>query len=406
MRILRLAACYAAYAHEFYAQRPSLAALPYAQQYRTFMDDCFGWNDAWTRALRPLGHEMWEPVFACEPMQRTWAREASLPDAEKLPLIEIAIRQAQQFKPDVLWVTLWDWNAGSLQRFRQAVPSLRLIAASVGGAMPDDPLNQEVDLVLSCAPESVAKIKQLGGRAEVLSHPFDTGVLRSLKPILPDLNFTFLGSLLRGSGMHENRETMLARLGEECGMEIFSPQHADYVRPLGLRTRVRCWCYDAVKNHGKILPRAVLERLPIINKVNLWPIRPASLYADTWRRMLRPPVWGLRMYQTLLRSKATFNMQPDGSSEFASNMRLFEATGMGVCLLTDWKQNLVEFFEPDREVVTYRTTDECVEKAKYLMEHESERLSIARAGQARCLRDHTFERRAPILEHFLKRHLN
>ena len=44
-------------------------------------------------------------------------------------------------------------------------------------------------------------------------------------------------------------------------------------------------------------------------------------------------------------------------------MRLFEATGSGACLVTDWKENLGELFEPDVEVVTYRSVAECVKKS-------------------------------------------
>jgi spore maturation protein CgeB len=78
-------------------------------------------------------------------------------------------------------------------------------------------------------------------------------------------------------------------------------------------------------------------------------------------------------------------------------MRLFEATGAGACLMTDRKVNLAEMFEPDVEVVTYSSVEECSEKVRYLLDHDSERESIAAAGQRRVLRDHTFENRARFL---------
>jgi len=79
-------------------------------------------------------------------------------------------------------------------------------------------------------------------------------------------------------------------------------------------------------------------------------------------------------------------------------MRLFEATGVGSCLVTDWRKNIRELFEPDREVVTYRSPEECVEKATWLLDHPRERLEIARAGQARALKDHTFVPRGAQLD--------
>jgi spore maturation protein CgeB len=58
-------------------------------------------------------------------------------------------------------------------------------------------------------------------------------------------------------------------------------------------------------------------------------------------------------------------------------LRLFETTGIGTCLLTDWKPNISELFEP----VTYRSPAEALEKARGLLDHEPERQKIARAGQ-------------------------
>ena len=81
----------------------------------------------------------------------------------------------------------------------------------------------------------------------------------------------------------------------------------------------------------------------------------------------------------------------------AGNCRLFEATGVGTCLLTDARSNLTDFFEPDYEVLTYDSPEECFEKLNFLKENPAERDKIAERGQARTLRDHTFERRAESL---------
>ena len=68
---------------------------------------------------------------------------------------------------------------------------------------------------------------------------------------------------------------------------------------------------------------------------------------------------------------------------YANNLALFEATGVGTLLITDWKQNLHEMFEPGKEVIAYRTREECAELIRYYLEHENEREEIARAGQRR-----------------------
>jgi spore maturation protein CgeB len=75
-------------------------------------------------------------------------------------------------------------------------------------------------------------------------------------------------------------------------------------------------------------------------------------------------------------------------------MRLFEATGAGACLITDRKENLGTLFVPDGEVVAYTSPEDCIEKVLWLLDHPEERNRIAKAGQARTLREHTFIHRA------------
>jgi len=102
------------------------------------------------------------------------------------------------------------------------------------------------------------------------------------------------------------------------------------------------------------------------------------------------------MYHVLNCSRITLNHHGD-VLPYANNMRLFEATGVGTLLLTDWKENLGEMFAPGKEVVTYRTPEECAELIRYYLAHDAERQAIARAGQARTLREHTYEQRTKEL---------
>jgi len=99
------------------------------------------------------------------------------------------------------------------------------------------------------------------------------------------------------------------------------------------------------------------------------------------------------MYQLLAQSRITLNIHIDQAGPYAANMRLFEATGVGTLLITDWKENLHEMFEPGKEVVAYRSSEECAEMIQYYLEHEEERKAIAQAGQQRTLREHTYYHR-------------
>jgi hypothetical protein len=75
------------------------------------------------------------------------------------------------------------------------------------------------------------------------------------------------------------------------------------------------------------------------------------------------------------------------------NMRCFEATATGSFLLTEWVPTLDLCFEDGVHLVTYKTIEEAIHKAKYYLEHEFEREEIAKAGMEHTLAHHTFNHR-------------
>ena len=116
-------------------------------------------------------------------------------------------------------------------------------------------------------------------------------------------------------------------------------------------------------------------------------------------------VWGPEMHQVLRNSKVTLNHHIDMASGYANNGRLYEATGVGSLLVTDWKENLHELFDPGREVVAYRNSEECVELIRYYLDHDKEREAIARAGQKRTLTEHTYYQRMQELADLVSKYL-
>ena len=99
--------------------------------------------------------------------------------------------------------------------------------------------------------------------------------------------------------------------------------------------------------------------------------------------------WGREMYGILNRSRITLNHHGDVPSH-ANNLRLYEATGMGSLLITDWKSDLDLILAPGIECVAYRSPEECVEQIRYYTSHPREAAVIAAAGQQRTRRDHSY----------------
>ena len=69
--------------------------------------------------------------------------------------------------------------------------------------------------------------------------------------------------------------------------------------------------------------------------------------------------------------------------------RAFMVTGVGTFYLSLYKAGMEELFEFDKEIVVFHDDDEMLDKVRYYLHHDSQRKSIARAGQLRCLRDYT-----------------
>jgi spore maturation protein CgeB len=79
--------------------------------------------------------------------------------------------------------------------------------------------------------------------------------------------------------------------------------------------------------------------------------------------------------------------------------RTFEVPGAGGFLLTEAAPGLERYFSISREVATFETPSQLVEKARHYLDHPDERDAIARAGHTRTMAEHTYERRiSEILE--------
>lgn len=407
MRVFRLGTNYPAYLGEFYAARPGLAALPFGLQHRALMEDGFGWADFWTRALARRGHEAWEPVGNAEPMQKAWAREHGVPYGEASWLHDIPAAQVRNFRTEVLFLTDFvTYGAPFLRRLREECPSLRLVVGRCGSPFSDTAVFRECDLVLSNIPGLVDRFRAQGMRAALMHHAFEP----SLAGRLGDapgrtIPFSFLGSIVKGAGFHGEREALVRHLVREAGLEVWSEVRrapASYLAELADARRK----YDRVRALAA-LPglRPVLARVPKARRYLEMESRPAPdpSYVDPEvASRARPPLFGLAMYRALRDSKVTLNVHIDLSAPWASNMRLFEATGVGTCLLTERQENLGELFEPDAEVATYGSPQEAAEKARHLLAHDAERERIAAAGRRRTLRDHTFDRRAEQLDSLIR----
>lgn len=410
MRLLRLTSAYPAYMRSFYRRHGALRRQPYARQLEEMNADAFGWADFWEHALAPLGYSVWDITANAEPMQRSWAREQGVAPGKDRWLTEIAFAQVVHYAPDVLFMDDYsNFPENWIREVRAACPSIRLVLGWCGAPYVDDSVFRAYDIVLSCIPELVREFRDKGHRAFQLHHAFDPRIAARMPKTERDIDLSFVGQLSVDREAHHTRLEILARLSKDVSIRIHSPQASrlfdlyNGILPWVIKDLVRIPWYHAfwlLRRAG-----APVEDIPYFRKALKWTrpqVRPIQRSPIAG---MRPGVFGMDMFRLLHRSKLTFNSHIDLSRNSASNMRLFEATGCGACLVTDWKQNLAELFEPDVEVVTYRSAEECVDKVKWLLDQPGERAKIAAAGAKRTLGQHTYAHRAPLLDSIIRQHL-
>lgn len=380
MRFLILSRDYPEFLSWFYAQDRGLEKATYAQQLHARMESLFGWADFYSSNLRRLGHEAREIHVNNEFLQKAWAREhgvqtdtitsvgesigALRKKAGRLvnntpirhlrplwrPLVgsrngvpawfyDILASQIRKYRPDVL---LNQSMARVSSRFLSEMrPFMGLLVGQIASPMPPNEDFGGYDLVVSSLPNFVDQFRSRGLAAELHRLAFEPGILSHLGEGAQNIPVSFAGSL---SHHHQVRFQLLEYLCARRHIEVWGRQ----------------------------------ENLPIDCSI---------------RRSHRGPAWGREMFQLLRRSKITLNHHIEVAGPYANNMRLFEATGVGTLLITDWKENLHEMFELGKEIVAYRTPEECMELVNYYLDHDEERESIARAGQQRTLRDYTYYQR-------------
>ncbi len=375
MRILILNLDYTGFLDSLYAGHPGLAGQPYKEQIRLRNESLFGVADFYSKNLNALGHEARELHANNEPMQQAWAREHAVPLryapgmrwqlrmrrgvvpwASRLPdrrwMYEILGAQIRHYKPDVILNQVLDAIGGRF--LREMKQYTRLLVGQFAAPLPDDEDLSVYDLLISSLPNFVDRFRAAGVQAELNRLAFEHTILDSVRPEEREYPISFVGSISRH---HDERGKLIESICREFDVRIFG-QGADRLAD------------DS-------------------------PVR--ARHCGT--------AWGRQMYRILSRSKIALNHHIAIAGPYANNMRLYEATGMGALLLTDWKENLHEIFEPGREVAAYRSHDECLEMIRYYLDHDAERSAIASAGQERTMREHTYSRRMEELAAILGRYL-
>ena len=99
------------------------------------------------------------------------------------------------------------------------------------------------------------------------------------------------------------------------------------------------------------------------------------------------------------RTVLSINRESMARYGYSPATRIFEAAGAAACIITDQWAGLGMFLEPGRECIAVETGEEAAERIASIGEREA--AEIGEAGHRRILAEHTYTRRAEIVERFL-----
>jgi hypothetical protein len=373
MRFLQIAFFCDGYLDGFYGNKPALEGCSFAEIQKSLFLDGYSAAHYFAQAITGYGYDSQLIVASDRRMQMAWHRE-NVPGldlgGEQVPapgaygrflkddLMRILIAQVNHYDPDVLY--LQDPVGTDARFLRMLSVKPRLVIGWRAADIPKGCDWRGIDLMVSNHRPSLEKGKKYGIRwQERLQPGFPEWINDSLKDEQFNEDVSFTGGV---SPAHGNRIRILTGLSS-CLMK----EGVDF----------------SLNYHLDPEPRL-----------------PAGICMHA-----KGKVWGMDMYRTLKRSRINLNVHIDLAGNEAANMRLFEATGVGGFLLTDFKDNIRDFFEPGKEIETFRSVDELLEKVLHYLEHPRDRHAIAAAGQKKCLERFTLKHSASQLDHLIRKAL-
>lgn len=74
-------------------------------------------------------------------------------------------------------------------------------------------------------------------------------------------------------------------------------------------------------------------------------------------------------------------------------VQAMDIMGCGGFLMTNFQNDYLQYFEPGTDYIYYESTDDIVDKLKYYLQHEEERITVSRNAFQKIRQNHTFGQR-------------
>lgn len=346
-RFMQINTFYPDYLMDFYTARGHLMNASYDVQIDALLDDGFADSHIFTRPLRAQGFETMQVIANNSVAQGAWLREQGLAVGNKVDSALATLRQIERFAPDIVYKTdVQTLHSGFFSRLAKRPP---VIAGWRGFPLPADTNLSAYDLILTSFDRIFAEAQARGARHVERFHPGfpeDSPVIKEPRHIKWDVVIS--GTVTQ---QHQKRIQIINMLAELS---------RDPAAPFRL---------------GLYMPNA-------------------SFLSPFAQSLNRGAVWAHDMLRLLRGARIVVNIDVDAFGGQPPNMRLIEATGAGTFLLTTDHPELPTFFDPGREIDTFRTPQELAAKLLYYLAQPALADEMAARAQERCLKEHGLSKRA------------
>lgn len=370
-----------------------------------------------SNAMKNLGYDAAEIVYDCEIMQKTWANEHSTQFREESWKTDILLAQIRYLQPDILLFQGSDpvFSSTNRRKWKKKFPSIQVLLLHKGNISPVHEM-KGFDMVFSAYPRLHKRNTDAGLPSFLLYHGFDHRRLLQLQQWADQYDCTFSGSSGYGISEHRIRYQMLDELFSKTPLRGWLAEEVP--KPLPVSSSLWRWksslisrsidkirkfgAVNLVKQFSTTLSERIHSNLCECKGVAVQDCQmrePDMMLKQRYPDKIQPAVHGITMLNLLHNSKTSLQIGGDAQIyKQNGSMRQFEATGSGSVLLMDHGENVEELFIPDKEILTYSSVHDCMEKMQYLSDNPDEQKKIAIAGQKRTLQDHTIEQRCKAID--------
>jgi len=388
----------------------------------------------WGPAMGAEGFDVFETVYDDISLQLQWAREdgalcGGIKARSKCGKLDILKSQVKKFRPDIIFLysgALFSVTRAIRDDLRNFLGTKVIITGFWGDELPHTYNYKDyfggLDFIFCSSPNYKRKFDETNITAHVIGNCFDDSIpyRQNLKKAH---DFVFCGVTGFGYPDHIGRYEKLSKLMSRSELKIWTNETQI---PHLNRNPAKYYVLDVLAKLpppftrclGALGPRAKraveiatqmrdtgITARPFYSRLS----HPQGDYFDD-RKSLKQ-IFPERVsqslpdasdyYELLSQSRLVLNLHRDEEAD-VGNIRCFEVTGLGSCLITDRGTGLQTYFDGDNEIVTFETVDECLDKVAYLLDHQDEIERIAKNGQRATLARHTVKHRCQEISSILK----